>query len=56
MKPGSVPGPVVVKPDKKGDLVDYRRAKRLRDGLIVIGQSRAKCAACGADVTDGINV
>ncbi len=81
MKPGLVPGPVTVKPDKKSDLVDFRRAKRLQDflnsefqrtgcahthvvrvpavdsdGLIIIGESRARCAACGADVTDGVNV
>ena len=81
MKPGSVAGPVVVKPDKKSDLTEYRRAKLLQDflngefnahgcahtrvvrqpsfddnGLIVIGQSRAVCALCGRDVTDGVNV
>lgn len=33
MKPGLVPGPVTVKPDKKSDLVDFRRAKRLQDFL-----------------------
>ena len=33
MKPGKVPGPVKVSPNKKGDLTDYRRAKQLQDHL-----------------------
>lgn len=33
MKPGKVPGPIRIKPKKKGDLTDYRRAKRLQDYL-----------------------
>ena len=33
MKPGKVPGPVKVKPNKKSDLTDYRRAKRVQDYL-----------------------
>ena len=33
MKPGSVKGPVRVKPNKKSDLTDYRRAKRVQDHL-----------------------
>lgn len=32
-KPGKVPGPVRVKPNKKSDLTDYRRAKRVQDYL-----------------------
>jgi hypothetical protein len=32
-KPGKVSGPIRVKPNKKSDLTDYRRAKRLQDYL-----------------------
>ena len=31
VKPGKVPGPVRIKPNKKSDLTDFRRAKRLQD-------------------------
>ncbi|HKV12602.1 MAG TPA: hypothetical protein VJ725_30940 [Thermoanaerobaculia bacterium] len=30
-KPGSVEGPIRIKPNKKSDLVDFRRAKLLQD-------------------------
>lgn len=30
-RPGKVPGPVRVKPNKRSDLTDFRRAKRLQD-------------------------
>jgi hypothetical protein len=31
VKPGKVPGPIKIRPNKKSDLVDYRKAKRLQD-------------------------
>ena len=42
MKPGKVPGPVRVKPNKKSDLTDYRRAKRVQDYLNALTAKFAK--------------